>query len=372
MFGDVHVNGILGMTISTSDLLLAWIALLNLAIGLYVYLRNRTAPLNCAFACTALAVGLWTAALAWGRFQPSAFQIAIRAAFSAGSLVPLGVLYFTEYFGVSEVASKWRLRAIALIAMTFSALSLSPWMVSEVTRELYGMRPVYGPLHPFFAAYMLLSFGLAATTLIRKYRNCTGLQKTQGGHLFLAFIVPGLLATTTNVLVPLLAGTSAYNWLGPVFSLMMVAMVAHAIIRHRLMDIRVVIQRGFAYLVTFSTSAAIFVILLFGSNLILPPEHGFSVRDVLLALIVAVLFQSVKSRVQRLFDRYLYLDPYDYARTLRQASHELATTIELQILLGHVGQVLTSTLRPEAIAIYLYDDEDRQFRLAWQPGSLSF
>jgi PAS domain S-box-containing protein len=233
------------------------------------------------------------------------------------------------------------------------------------------MRPLYGPLHPFFAGYLVVMFGLATTTLIRKYRTCTGLQRTQGRHLFLAFIVPGLLATTTNVLVPLFAGTSAYNGLGPVFSLMMVAMVAHAIIRHRLMDIRVVIRRGFAFLVTFSTSAAIIILLLLGSNSILPVDHGFSSRDVLLALIFAVLFQSVQSRVQRFFDRYLYRDPYDYVRTLRDVSHELATTIDLQTLLGHVGTALISTLRPESIAIYLLDAEDRQFRLEWQPGSLS-
>ena len=259
---------------------------------------------------------------------------------------------------------------MTLIAATFSALSLSPWMVSDVTPEPYGMRPLYGPAHPFFAGYLVLTFGLAATTLVLKYRSCSGLQKTQGGHLFFAFIVPGLLATTTNVLVPLLVGTSAYNGLGPVFSLMMLAMVAHAIIRHRLMDIRVVIRRGFVYLVTFSTSAAMFVVLLFGTNSVLPLEQGFSLKEMLLALIVAVLFQSVKSQVQRLFDRYLYREPYDYARTLREASQELATTIDLQVLLGHVGKVLTSTLRPESIAIYLYDDEDQQFCLTWQPGSL--
>jgi len=358
----------IGTVVPTGALLLGWIAVLNLGIGLYVYLRNRTAALNCAFACTALAVGLWTAALAWGRFQPSTFEIAIRAAFSAGSLIPLGVVVFAEHFGPQATVNKRRLRTLAIAAVAFSLLSFSPWMVSGVTSEAYGMRPLYGPLHPLFAGYMLVIFTLAAVTLIRKYRTCTGLQKTQGGHLFLAFIVPGLLATTTNVLVPLLAGTSAYNGLGPIFSLMMVAMVAHAIIRHRLMDIRIVIRRGFVYLVTFSTSAAIFVLLLLGSNSILPPEHGFSARDVLLALIVAVLFQSVKSRVQRLFDRYLYRDPYDYARTLREASQGLATTIDLEALLGHVGKVLTLTLRPEGTSIYLFDAEDRKFRLVWQLG----
>ncbi len=251
--------------------LLAGISLLNLGIGLSVYGRNRHAPLNRSFCWTAVAVALWTAALAWGRFQPLAFEISIRVAFSAGSLVPLGVIYFIEHFGPTDVRSnRKRLHLLGLLAAAFSVLSLSPWMVSNVTVEPYGMRPIYGPLHPFFAAYMIVSFGWAAVVLIQKYRACTGLQKIQGGHLFLAFIVPGLLATTTNVLVPLVAGTSAYNGLGPLFSLIMIAMFAHAIIRHRLMDIRIVIRRGAVYLVTSLTSAAIFALLLFGSNSVLP------------------------------------------------------------------------------------------------------
>jgi PAS domain S-box-containing protein len=306
-----------------------------------------------------------------GRLQPSSFDIAIRAAFSAGSLVPLGVLYFVENFGPPGQPRLLRLKLLTLISVSFSVLSFSPWMVSAVTTEGYGMRPLYGALHPFFASYLVTSFVLAALTLIAKYRSCTGLQRTQGGHLFLAFIVPGLLATTTNVLVPLVAGTSAYNGLGPVFSLIMIAMVAHAIIRHRLMDIRIVIRRGFVYLVTFLSSAAIFVLLLLGSNTILPREHGFSTRDVLFALIVAVLFQSVKLRVQRVFDRYLYRDPYDYARTLREASRELTATIDLPAILDQVGRVLTRTLRPEGMSIYLSDSEDPLFVLAWNSGAFS-
>ena len=76
-------------------------------------------------------------------------------------MVPLGVLYFTEHFGVSDIASRWRLRAMAVLATIFSTLSLSPWMVAEVTREPYGMRPIYGPLHPFFAGYMTAQRELA-------------------------------------------------------------------------------------------------------------------------------------------------------------------------------------------------------------------
>ena len=353
---------------TSSALMLAWIAVLNLCIGLYVYRRNPTASLNRAFAFTALTIAVWTAALSWGRFQPASFETAIRTAFAAGSLCPFGVLLFTELFGSGKIVRRGRLRLLGVVAILFSALSFSPWMVAGVVRESYGMRPLYGFLHPFFAGYILVSFILAAAVLAHLYRCLAGLQKIQAGHLFLAFIIPGVLAATTNVLVPLVAGTSAYNGLGPLFSLLMIAMVAHAIIRHRLMDIRVVVRRGVVYLVTFLSSATLFVALLFGSNVVLPREHGFSVRDVILVLIVAVLFQSVKSRVHRLFDLYLYRESYDYVGTLREASRALATTIDLQGLLGHAGNALTSALRPEGIAIYLLDVEDQEFRLTWITG----
>lgn len=350
-------------------LLLAWIAILNLSIGFYVYRRNPSVSLNRAFAFIALTIGLWTMALAWGRFQPASFEMAIRAAFGAGSLCPFGILLFVEHFGGTGTVHKRRLRLLALMAVILSALSFSPWMVTGVTREPYGMRPLYGFLHPLLASYTVASFALAAATLAQQYRRLTGLQRTQAGHLFLAFIVPGVLAATTNVFVPLIAQTSAYNGLGPVFSLAMIAMIAHAIIRHRLMDIRIVIRRGVVYLVTLLSSAALFVILLFGSNFLLPLEHGFSVRDIVLVLIVAVAFQSVKYWVQHLLDLYLYREPYDYARTLREASRALTATIDLQDLLGHVGRVLASTLRPEGMSIYLLDLEDQEFRLAWNVGS---
>ena len=152
----------------------------------------------------------------------------------------------------------------------------------------------------------------------------------------------------------------------------MIAMVAHAIIRHRFMDIRVVIRRGVVYLVTFLSSAALFVALLFSSNFLLPLEHGFSLRDIALSLIVALAFQPVKSRVQHLLDLYLYREPYDYPRTVREASRALTATIDLQAILGHVGRALASTLRPDGMSIYLLDPEDHEFRLEWNlySGSL--
>jgi PAS domain S-box-containing protein len=131
------------------------------------------------------------------------------------------------------------------------------------------------------------------------------------------------------------------------------------------MDIRVFIRRSFAYLVAVTLSAGVFVLLLLGSNILLPDDRDLSTREILLVLLAAVLFAPIKEQVLRRLDRYLYRDPYDYARTLREASRALSATIDLRTLLGHVGEVLSSTLRPDLVAIYLLDTEDREFPLAW-------
>lgn len=353
--------------------LLLFIALLNFSIGMSVYRRNPHAALNRAFAFTATTVALWATALAAARFDPTPYSVIVRLVFAIGSLVPLGVVAFVERFpGSAADPPKKGLSVVLPVALALSFLSFSPWMIRGVSREAYGTQAIYGPLHPLLAIYLLASFAYAGRTLLRRYRTASGHVRFQIRHVFLAFVIPGALVTSTNVIVPLLFKTSAYSWYGPFFSLIMLAMVGHAIIRHRLMDIRVVIRRSVVYLVAVLGSAVIFILLLFGSNLLLPSEQGFSVREILLALIVAVLFQPVKEQAQRLFDRYLYRDPYDYAATLRDASRALTATIDLRALLVHVGDVLGTTLRPEGIATYLLDPDDREFQLAWSAGSEPF
>src|SRR4030095_2495373 len=49
---------------------------------------------------------------------------------------------------------------------------------------------------------------------------------------------------TTNLVFPLITGQWTYSGRGPYFSLIYVGFVAHAIIRHRLMDLRLFIHRG--------------------------------------------------------------------------------------------------------------------------------
>ena len=124
------------------------------------------------------------------------------------------------------------------------------------------------------------------------------------------------------------------------------------------MDVRVVIRRGAVYVAAFVAAGILLVVLLLGSGAIIPDEHQISLRELLLALLVAVLFHPLKRFIQHAFDRYLYRQPYDYQREIRQTSRALGETIELSSLVSHVGRTLDRTVRPEWHGTFLVDDDD--------------
>lgn len=219
---------------------------------------------------------------------------------------------------------------------------------------------------------MLSCFASSIWVLAQKYLSVTGTLRVQTGYLLLALSIPIAVGTLTNLLVPLFFGTSALGRFGPLFSLVMILMIGHAIIRHRLMDIRVKVRRGAVYLAAVLVAGVALLALLLASNALVHDEQQIPIRQILLALLVAALFVPLKRQIERAFDRYLYREPYDYRRTIRETSRALSSTIDLPALLGHFARTIGATLRPEGLAIYLLDDEEGRFERAHLLGHGDF
>ena len=276
------------------------------------------------------------------------------------------MLTFAEHFrsgrSSTSAINRW---LFAPLGLAFCLLSWSPWLAVNVVLEGGHIRPTYGPLHVPFAVYILGCFALGIYVLYQAYRSATGLLKLQTRYLLIAMAMPIAPALITNILVPLALGISTHGKYGPLFSFMMVALIAHAIIRHRFMDIRVVIKQGAVYLAAFLAAGTILVLLLAGSNLVFADGHWFTFLEILLSLGVAVLFHPLKSRIQRAFDRYLYREPFDYQHVISETSRALSNTIELPTILECVGSVISDILKPEWVAVYLVDEYGEQLELTW-------
>ena len=282
---------------------------------------------------------------------------AARLTFAAASLIAVTFLAFVSCYVTSF---KWLGKVLLYVSWTFglllAAISLMTGLVvTDVRMTAAGPARETGPLYGLFAAHFLITWLTAVAIFIVKWSQARGLARVQFHYLALGVMISTAGGTTTNLLLPLLTGSSAYTWVGPHFALVLVAMVAHAIVRHRLMDVRLVIHRG----LTFALALVVSLVPVAGLlALAWPRLSDHLAPDELAALILAVVAVSLlipltRDAAGRLLDRYVYRTHVNYQRTLREASKALTRVLDLKVLLPFLNHTVANSTNSEGAAVYL-------------------
>jgi hypothetical protein len=205
----------------------------------------------------------------------------------------------------------------------------------------------------------LPAFLCAAAALVVRFRRSRGVERQQ-----LKWIVSSL------VLVGLGLGLTAgsFGILGEwTFFLAMFALAAMpvavgvAMLRYRLYDIDVVINRALVYgaLTVFLAAAYLAAVLLLG--LVLNPLAGGSNLAITAStLAVAALFRPARARAQELVDRQFFRRRYDAGRTLDRFGTHLRDQVDLADIGTDLLTVVTDTVQPTHASLWLREREARR------------
>ncbi len=337
-----------------------------LSLGIFVLQHDRRALVNKLFCLSVFIIAGWIISISMS-LSTKDLQLTIllgRLAFAFASAIPFSLLWMIRAFPVtSPEARKSATIVPAVSSFAFILFSLSPWIVTGARSGPNRPNFIYGPLHPFFGIYFFLCFGYALYTLWIRIQSTSGIIKLQLRYLLLGLLLAGAGGISTNLVIPLVLKTSRYSVLGPYFMLVLAFFSAHAIIRYRLMDIKVVIRKGVVYFCAISASAFFFM----GLAVLLSWATSYRYERipvstaVALAVVVAIFFQPIKGWIQDSLNRYLFREPYDYQRTVREASRTLSTILDLQSLLTYLTEVIEKTLKVEMVAVYLADHPQLTF-----------
>ncbi len=342
-------------------------AIANLILGLAVWIRNPSKRVNQYFALLSAVLAAWTlsnglvstyAASSWG-------IIWARIAFASASLIPLCFFLFVSVFPSPRPASSRMLSSLCIgTGLTTFLLSFTPLIVQSTTSVNGVIKNAYGPLYPFFGAYFLCGVSYSLLLLARKLRVLKGIGRLQVHYVFLGVAINALGGTISNLIIPLAFHSSRFSPYGPLFGILMIGLIAHAIIRYRLMNIRLVIRRGVAYLLAVTIAGAVFVSLVWlaSRQFVSRPRDLPLEIEVALVLLIAILFQPVRGLVQAWLDRYFFREPYDYQRTLREVSRAMGGILDLRSLLEYACEAIGNTVRPEFVAVYTKDITEPVYR----------
>ena len=351
------------------------VALSELGLAAAVLVRGVHREVNRWFSAYSASLALWGILLGilHSLVDPSLKLIVGRGAFAAAALIPVTFFRFAIVFPrPTPSPSDAFQQAVTFGGLFISGLAFSPWMVEAVQVQAGVLTTRYGPLHGLFAVYFVACYGWALVHLGRKLRLAKGFPRAQLQYLFLGTGVGCLGAVTTNLVIPVVFGTSRFSLYGPYFTLILVAFTAHTIIRHRLMDIRVAISRSAAYAAAWVLAAGILVIgaVAFGEVAV-----GYTLRpaaDVLLGLVAALGFLLVAPYTRELADRYLYRPAYDARQLVREVGRLMATLADPERVTHGMADLLSRALQVESLAIVVRDRERATFRAGFtrhvEPG----
>jgi hypothetical protein len=198
----------------------------------------------------------------------------------------------------------------------------------------------------------LPAFICAAAALVVRFRRSRGVERQQ-----LKWIVSALVLV--GVGLGLTAGTHGlfgeWTFFLAMFSLAAVPVsVGFAMLRYRLYDIDVVINRALVYGILTAILAGIYLgsVLLLGVALkSLTGGSGLAVATSTLA--VAALFRPARARIQGVVDRRFFRRKYDAAQTLGR----FATHVRGQVDLADIGTdllaVVHETVQPSHVSLWL-------------------
>jgi len=141
----------------------------------------------------------------------------------------------------------------------------------------------------------------------------------------------------------------------------MVSLFGYAIVKHRLFDIRLIVVRLLAYLLSLLVVAGLYALLAFVIFAQLLNVEGMKVGQelsfVLIALVLALTFAPLKRFFDRITKAIFYQDAYDTQQVLDDIGTVLVSKVDIKRLVRESLTLLRAALKSQYITIVLIDTE---------------
>jgi signal transduction histidine kinase len=212
-------------------------------------------------------------------------------------------------------------------------------------------------LTPLYISYLYSALAIVVMIVLLAYaawENRTPLVRPR-----LQAVLPALIVATAGGLFGFLNTANR----GGDFPINLVAItpvafylsVGYAVAKYDLFEIDVLLRRTLLYTTLTLAITATYALALVALGLVLPAHlvQASPIFNVAFVVLVAFLFQPLRTAVQQAIDRLFYRGRPDYRRTVGEVSAALTSLLYLDEILGRVGHAVIAGLHVRSLAVLL-------------------
>jgi hypothetical protein len=277
-----------------------------------------------------------------------------------GFLGELAFGFFVVIFPDGRFVPRWLLLAAPVL--------MAIWWVPEAFFPGSPLDYTTWPGPAYFAGWVVILGAMGAFQVYRYQRISTPAQQFQtkwvvygfvaagigyfGSRIILYVFAPAALTSRSAILADLTGYTLAYASM-----LAIPVCIAIAILRHRLYDIDIIIRRTLVYSIVTGILALVYLGSIVGTQAVVQaiwgPQPLPAVVVATSTLLIAALFQPLRSRVQAIVDRRFYRRAYDAAQTVETFGRTLRNDVDLDHVTEHLLAVVGATMQPSQVSLWL-------------------
>ncbi|MCA9676324.1 MAG: hypothetical protein H6709_15325 [Kofleriaceae bacterium] len=339
------------MNVQAVSALLA--ALVILAIGASVLLRDRSDRTYTSFAAFAFVVAAWHMCnfVAMATDSPLAVWLAL---WPAATIPPTAIAFFRAFLAQPSIGGRHRPPRVTL-AWTFIAYLglIYSAVVHRIHDELWFAIP--------FGAYVFGGLYRCVYDMYVQYRaTVKRVEKTRVRYLALG----GFVAITLALTDVLPRFGVAWPTLGNVLSILYLYFLSQTLFRYRLLDINELVGKMAVLGMLVFLLWAVYGMLLawIGGG----REGLYLLNAIVASFVILILFEPVRSRLENGVNRWLVRQRAELRGRLDGLRRELTTVMDVPDMVGKIVSALEESRRATDGAVYLLDSDGAGFdRAGW-------
>jgi two-component system nitrogen regulation sensor histidine kinase GlnL len=335
---------------------------LSIWLGIFVYFKNRHSIVNKTFMLMSLSISVW----AWSLFARDLVYEKTTALFFV-RLCYVGTIFLpTLFFHFLRSLLKFGKNRLTVafygLSVTLLVFNFTPLLIKDV-RPILSFRyyGIPGPVYPFYTLFLISTIIYSHYLLIKYFKESEGQTRNQLKYLLFAAVV-GFFGGATTFLPVFKVQIFPFGfYLVSIY----VLVTSYAIVKHRLLDISIVLKKGTTYfLLILLLFVPSFLLITFSQKLFFHQmNYLFSAVIFLVLLLVADLFYRIKPQTEKAVEHFLFRNRYDYRETLGKFSKAMVSILDLQSLSKRIIETITQTMGVDKASLFLWNEEKGGYSL---------
>ncbi|MFA5358267.1 MAG: ATP-binding protein [Patescibacteria group bacterium] len=346
-------------------------------LGIFVFLKNNKSKINISFLFLCFVTFWWQ--FSWfvlfnfntASYSTDIVNFIVKIGYSGIVLIPVIFFHFFVFLLKSNKrVDKFLLYFSYLITIAFEA---AIWFTDFFVKGFYIYHWGFYPKAGFFHIVYLFFLATLASRVFYFSLLYLRDKKTIGsyGYYQIKYVLLALLFYVLSASDFIVNYGYGFYPVGFIFILAFLIIFAYAIVRYRLMDIRLVVRKS-----TIFTALVVFLACIYSSLAFLFSrlfENAFGTQSrlvisLIVSIFVVVGFQPLKLFVQNVTKRFLFKEEYDPQSVVAELADVLASSLELKHLFSSVNSIIDKTLHPISAATSLLDKKKGGYILAYKSG----